>query len=344
MEGGVFSRDRFAFAEFLSRHGADGAEGDRRFIARNFLLDEGVVPDRAATYESSKDGSVPASFVAWRDSHLEYLLQQVQLDQPPGGPPHTLNPANEALCPRTFRHPEVFRAFGSALPSLDLLRVVSAQRIVRRLRPLGIREEDLLAWAREAVESRDSGSEAWQRLDSVLQTWSSLLDLRPVYVGFWDDQKALFGIRPSEDLPGWADVLRDRLGLLHLAPDRRSGAIPILVFRYSVGSVPKRAGLRGRPLAVPTVLDSDFSEAFCPAPQDEHYGRAVDLSASLDESSREVLHPFLPYSAGQLFRVGRIEAPSGPVGTARTAHLMALRERCSRPEYAAGTDGDLLGP
>lgn len=334
--GGVFSRRGGPFAEFLSETGQDFANGDLRFPGRNFLLDEAVLETRADTYEAEGGAARHVDVHAWEDRHYnDYLRRHVFLDQPVSGPPGTLNPARPAACPETFRFSEGF-SFATAKTDLDLLRVVNARRVAELAR---VPESDLLIWAREVEEKREPGSGAWQNLSAVLGFWSSRLDLRPVYVTFWEDQRDLF----EKDRPDWADALRDRLGLLHLSPPAR-GEIPILVFRYPVREVPKHHAVRnGRPLATPTVLDGELSEAFCPAPQGQTCGRVVDLSASYAEPSREVAHPFFPYRVEHLFRVGTVRRPPGPsLAEARTAHLLAIRDLCARPDYGEGTDGDLL--
>lgn len=334
---GVFSRGASPFADFLSDTGQDNGGGDRRFPSRNFLLDEGVIDPRADSYAADGAAASHADFHAWQDRHEDYLARHVFLAQPATGAPRTLNPARAAVCPQTFLDEENL-AFSEALIDLDLLRVVSARRIAILA---DVREPDLLGWAMDVAVRHDRDSEAWKNLDGALGVYSSCLDLRPVFSTFWLDQRDLF--EPADD-PDWADKLRNRLGLLHLTPSSR-GEIAIFVFRYPVSSVPKHVRIRnGRPLAAPSVLDGSLCEAFCPAPKGDTLGRVLNLSGSADVPSREVVHPFLPYGAEQLFRVGIIrQALPLPLAEARIWHLLAVRDLCKRPNYAAGTDGDLLG-
>jgi hypothetical protein len=272
---------------------------------------------------------------SWQNRHEHYLDQRVRLKQPLSGPPRTLNLARLAACPETFRFSEGF-TFAAVKTDLDLLRIVSARPVAKAAR---VAEGEFLVRAREVLASGDRGSIAWRDLVGYLGFWSSRLDIRPVYATFWQDQRDLF----ESDRPDWADILRDRLGLLHLAPVF-GVEIPVLVFRYPVSEVPRHAQLReGRPLAAPTVLDGELCEAFCPAPKGETCGRVVDLSAPFEEPSREIVHPFFPYRVEHLFRVGIVRRPlPSSLREARKAHLLAVQTLCSRPDYGMGTDGDLF--
>ena len=258
------------FSVFLERTGKTASLGDSRFLARNFLLDEGAVETRLESYARAGAAADHADVSAWAGRHDDYLKRFVFLDQPAGGAPETVNPTHPS-CPETFRHPEAFRSLGLAHPDLDLVRVVSVGGVVRKL-PAGLATEtELVAWAHEALATKDPDSAAWQALEAALAEWHPRLDLRPVFAGFWQEQKDLLDGGP----PDWADVLRDRLGLLHLSPRRPGQELPIFVFRYPIRRIPRRLGLRDeRALAVPTVLDGQLSEAFCPAPMEDAYGRA----------------------------------------------------------------------
>jgi hypothetical protein len=326
------------FSDFLARTGKAASMGDRRFLARNFLLDEGVMETRLDSYARAGASGDHADVSAWADRHENYLRNFVSLNQPASGAPETVNPAHPS-CPETFRHPEAFRSLGAAHPGLDLVRVVSVGSMVRRLPTGTVTESELLSWAQGALATKNPDSLDWQSLEAALAEWNPRLDLRPVFAGFWQEQRDLLEGGPSD----WADVLRDRLGLLHLSPRRPGQELPIFVFCYPIRRIPRRLGLRDeRALAVPTVLDGQLSEAFCPAPVEDAYGRVVDLGASYRDPSREVLHPYFPVEVKFLARVGVIRrAPVKLLKEARAAHLLAIRVMSGRDNYAAATDGDL---
>jgi len=55
------SRLSLPFREFLANEAQDRAQGNRRFVPRNFLLDEGVGPERAQVYAEFVNGLSPLS-------------------------------------------------------------------------------------------------------------------------------------------------------------------------------------------------------------------------------------------------------------------------------------------
>ncbi|MEM8960152.1 MAG: hypothetical protein AAGD38_01625, partial [Acidobacteriota bacterium] len=272
----------------------------------------------------------------WEGGHTRYLKQAVYLKQT-RGIPKNLDPARADRCPETFRHDHVFRAFGNAYKKLRLIRVVKAE-FVARMASIALAE--LLDVARRAIED-PTANEATETIESTLALWGERCALRPVWTSFLEDHTDLFAARPADDTSGWADELRDRLGLCHHVPRVDGDALPILVFVYPVSAVPNRKGLRAKPLATPTVLDGDLSPAFCPAPDGEPVGRVVHLGASEREPVREIVHPFFVPAAKHLFRVGEITRPPlAELGAARARHLEHLRTL--RADYAETTDLDLL--
>jgi hypothetical protein len=155
----------------------------------------------------------------------------------------------------------------------------------------------------------------------------------------------LFKSEVASNPEDWADELRDRLGLYHLNPFKRpSREIHIFVFRYPVGALPRLVGKRDvRLIAVPTVLDGWFSEAFCPAPARQSYGHVVYLGEQPYKLRRELLHPVIHFKAEQLFKVGKLTRPvPTDLTAARKEHLRQLRVKTRRADYAKFTDGDLL--
>ena len=74
---GDLSRAPVKWTEFLSLLGENPARAEQRFIARNFLLDEGVGADRARSYLERGANDGYASADDWFKSHNGYLADVV---------------------------------------------------------------------------------------------------------------------------------------------------------------------------------------------------------------------------------------------------------------------------
>lgn len=331
------------FGEFLGREAQERADGNRRFVARNFLLDEGVGRERAQTYSEYVDGAPGPSDDSWRASwclnHHDYLNEQVFVAREAGAKDglahHAANPGSVA---ETFRYPAAFDRFGRANAHLPLLRVEQARHISQRA---GISESELERLVSGVCAGAGKDSPEWKQLDAVLARWQQQLQARPVYAGFLEYFADFLGAAPADDKPGWADELRDLLGLYHLVAGTR-----IVVFRYLVQEIPRPRGRPDlRPLTAPTVLDQEHSEAFCPSPANANCGHAVDLRGRGRETpAGEILHPWIWFESRHVFRVGTIRRPvPATLEEARGMHLLAVRDLASRLDYASSTDSDLIG-
>lgn len=335
---GVLYGTHLEWDRFLCRLGSDGTAPGSSFIARNFILDEGVWPERAASYHALRAVADHGDLTAWKALHGSYLgerIRKVHWEEP-------IDPRDEDVCPETFRFPDRHTPFHSTDRSLHLIRLERVETITDRIKVAPAR---LLSIATEALANPSSAARA--DLDDLLLKWFEAKDGRPVYCGFYADLE--------EDLASdrWADALRDRLGLAHFDPGESGTPLDILVFKYPVSQVSRLAGAAShtRPLVPPTVLDGDFSEAFCPAPAGGLTGHVVNLDwDDLEERRlrkaalrREVLHPKTRLLAKHLFRVGRIEKPVDfeNLPLARAAHLEQVRAASGRADYALGTDKDL---
>ncbi|MCB1128585.1 MAG: hypothetical protein KDM81_18965, partial [Verrucomicrobiae bacterium] len=292
------------FREFLANEARDGAQRNRRFVPRNFLLDEGVGPERAQVYADFVNGISPLSNRSWHVSHQEYLAERVFVPRASGATDGLAQQAaNPETVPDTFRDPNAFTRFGQANANLPLLRVEQTLHVARQA---GITESELERLALSIVGGASEDSLEWQQLEAVLSRWQESLQARPVYAGFMEYFADLFAGTAAEDRPEWADELRDLLGLYHLA--KGTG---IVVFRYLVRDIPKTRGRSGlRPLVAPTVLDQTHSEAFCPSPGNTNCGHAVDLQGRLKAPpAEEILHPWIRFEPRHVFRVGQITRP-----------------------------------
>lgn len=339
---GPFSTLNAAFASFLFRRGA-APQDELRFVARNFLLDEGIVLDRARSYEAAGAAANHADDASWQTFHRAYLLDAVNKPRPPG-PGSMLDPEDSDHCAETFRHFDEASPFLMTDLGLDLIRTITLDFVrtmtgetLPSLRALSDRV------ARANCEGASGGPDH-DALDAILEEWLMRVDGRPVFAGFWEDVKDLFGPDPDSDPAAWADELRDRCGLAHHDPGVL-GPVPILVFRYPVRDVLRVRGTdrTARLLVAPTVLDSTHSPAFCPAPGSSVAGHTVELACHYELPRREVVHPPVDFRARHVLRVGEIKRPvPADLGAARGLHLVYLQERSTRPDYASTTDRDLL--
>ena len=151
---------------------------------------------------------------------------------------------------------------------------------------VGISETELERLASAVCKGAGKDSANWKQLEAVLSRWQERLQARPVYAGFHEHFANFLGATPAQDKPGWADELKDLLDFYHLVAGTR-----IVVFRYRVQDIPKVKGApNDRSLTAPTVLDQDYSEAFCPSPGNADCGHAVDLQARLNLDSAVEAH------------------------------------------------------
>ena len=331
--------DDDAFDGFLQSVAQDHSLGNRRFVARNFLLDEGVSPERQRSYEAAGVAERHAGYGDWEEVHEDYLLHRVFL----GGPYQMatqIDKADEENCPETFRHQIVLRAFGGTDVNLDLIR---AERVERIAQGSGLSSMELLSLAQEVMAT--PSFQQIQKLNSALETWGRNREQGPVWAVFWEEMADLFASDSTYEPADWPNELRDRLGLYHWNPASRSQEeIYIFVFRYPVSVLPPLKGERDlRPIAVPTVLDGHFSEAFCPVPSGQPYGFVIYLGQQPYRLQRELLHPSIQFRAEHLFRVGTVTcSPPADLTGVRRNHLQRLRAETNRTDYAIDTDGDLL--
>jgi hypothetical protein len=235
---GTLGRGGDEWLRFLDRLGQDPRER-YALVARNFLLDEGVVPERMESYGELNCLGEHADAAEWKGLHEGYLAERVF--RPPDGPglPRSIDPTDEDGCPESFRLFDASSDFPKADRKLHLIRVEQADFIAQKS---SVPVSEIMSLAQEVVAS--PGSAAAQRLNDVLSKWARNVDLRPRFAAFLDDVIDLFGATPDADPPGWADTLRDSLGLA---------------------------------LVPPTVLDSFFSDAFFPAPRRAKTGHVVHL-------------------------------------------------------------------
>lgn len=335
---GALLRGGEDWVRFLSRLGSD-IQNEHAFTARNFLLDEGIVPTRVDSYAEIGAMKGHVTVEDWQGAHSTYLRERVFRQTPTDGLPRMLDPADEISCPESFRFIDPAAPF---LPTDSRSHLIRVERLRFVAEFAGVDPGELRGAAEGALQH---DSDSIRRLNDSLGAWERAVEARPVFAAFWDDVADLFGDTPANDPPGWEDELRDSLGLSHYDPRARGGPIEVLIFKYPVSVVPRLKGLERerRPLVPPTVLDNTPSPAFLPAPRRSPAGHVVDLAAKTKELRREVLHPGVPFEAKHLWRVGTIRQPVDPaiLPLARGLHLLLVRDASGRKDYALGTDGDL---
>lgn len=72
---GILSTGDEAMARFLAREAA--SNGNQRFVARNFLLDESVSDDRFQSYRRAGCVAEHPTFEDWKGHHEQYFNEQI---------------------------------------------------------------------------------------------------------------------------------------------------------------------------------------------------------------------------------------------------------------------------
>jgi hypothetical protein len=310
------------FRNLLSQLADDLSLGGRRFLARNFLLDEKVPISRQTTYDEHALQTA-ADLDEWEAVHNRYLSRRIQ--RLPAADPERILLAE---APDTFVLDPALAVFSSADDDLFIVRMISAEKIAA-----------IVGWSPYAVENAFADVKVRRTLMARL---NQAFDLRPVFAGFWEDVCEWVGEEEANAVSGWEDELRDRMGLTQIQPEPGE-KVPVFLFRYRVGEVPKLEGLGdGHPLVVPTVIDADLYEAFCPAPPGSDIGQLVNLAGDEDVFPiGEILHPTNMLRPEHLFRRGAVSRRWDDLPAARAVHLRWLQAG-GADDYGSLTDTDIL--
>jgi hypothetical protein len=321
--------------------GAKSANLEHAFGVRNLLVDESVPDWRAGNYGRYLTGNVITGGIdwnglsdaakTWRGLHGKYFEERVARPAPASGIPGRIDPTDDTLCPETFQQLPDSSPFLNASLNLDLIRVEDLDEVATRAGYLPSVLRDL------ADRILKGGLSAEADLRDILDSFSMRRDLRPAFAGFYLDVQDIF----SSSNTGWADDLRDALGLYRYNPRPPVREFTVLVFRYPVRSVPHfLSDTKVRPLVPPTVLDSRPNPAFCPVPAGSVTGHTVHLSLNVPPLMREVLHPPVAYKPSHLFRMGVIRKPLqiDTLEESRRWHLEVVRDQSGRSDFAQFTD------
>jgi hypothetical protein len=314
-----------------------------RFPARNFRLEWQLPQSRIENYTNTATiaNAVmdPSETLKWLNRfHNQYLARFVQ-----AGARMDKFDTDSTDCPEPFRLSLGLDEFGHSEDGLFLVRLEDLDIIARdaQVSKNELREvvNDVAVVNRQGVGDRSREQEA---LADILRQWQERLDNRPIFAGYWDDAQSVL----ADPQPGWAEELRDRLGLLHYDPTRKPDMeIDVVVFRYPVRLIPRYSRSGPRLLLRPTVLDGSLSEAFCTAPAGTGVGSTIDLAGRDDIPWQEVIHPPIEYKPEHAWAVDSIKAcPSRDLGHSRAIHLikLCLDATLNFQELCNVIDGDLI--
>jgi hypothetical protein len=321
----------------------EAAPGNSRFPARNFRLEQDIQDSRIKSYSSRIGNFVGTvqpleALERFNLYHNQYLDRCVN-----SGARMDRFDTTAGDCPETFQLGLRLNEFGYSEDNLLLIRLEATSFIARIA---GVSTLDLHRLATEVAEDVRNGVGnlgTEEELGDILFRWQEYLDNRPTFAAFWDDAQSVL----ADPQPGWAEEVRDRLGLSHLDPiSRKAGAeIDVIVFRYPVRLIPRDARAGARLLLRPTVLDGGLSEAFCTAPAGSGVGCTVDLAGRNDRAWQEIIHPSIEMRPEHVWAAGTIKA-SAPedLGGPRALHLIKLCERTGLDfqNLCELTDSDLM--
>jgi hypothetical protein len=271
-----------------------------RAKAHNLSFEQGISEKRCVFFEKDSLGSMGSTWHDLSRRHVDYVRQYVQtaIEQP-----HTFQ---DEMAPN----------YDGDIDDGEL--IVRLESLARPLSNFGCTFEDL----REAREKNDTAF-----LSAFCDVWNEMRDLRPAF------STLLSEVKDELDEDGWADALRDRLGLAHYSAF--ASPVPIALCKYSVSDV-RREAKTGFPITMPTVFDSEPWEYYFPAPKTLQFGRAMALTPckSEEDLKLEFLNARVTYSHNNIWRVGQIvtSAPLNDINSLRELHLTAL-------QLASGDDG-----
>lgn len=315
--------------------------GDARFPARNFRLEWQIPAGRVDSYEGLVNKLVGldarAALTQLNRLHNKYLEAFLRH----GARTDKFDPAS-ANCPEPFKIAMRLDEFGHSDDNLLLVRSEDLGFITRYA---GISKAELRQLAAGvAAGNRDDNVDKSKSttLTYILQRWQESCDNRPTFAAFWDDAQSIL----ANPTPGWAEELRDRLGLLHYEPAwKTDNEVDVIVFRYPVRLVPRYDRSSPRLLLRPTVLDGALSEAFCTAPPGTGVGSTIDLAGRNDQPWQEVIHPPVEYKAEHVWAIDTIKtSPPADLARSRALHIIKLYMSAA-PDFqdlCHAVDGDLM--
>lgn len=297
-----------------------------RCAAANFRWEQAVSVDRTDEYNAYA-GDV-ANHKEWQGEHKDYLRSFVQVAKD---------------------HPRISESF-MAVNSLAHLKEELDNTILLRLESLDSLVNNALLgpaigeafWLRFFNSQKDlrkdklSGADEKLRSEFVDQWNARRVQARPMFATFLNE----FGGDLTDFVKtDWPHLLRDRLGLTHW-PSTPGKPVPVALICYTLDEVRQARLTATKKGAVasfsrPTVLDTEMSAAFIPAPllaKGESYGYTMDLGHTgvPTEFTPELLTFPIEYQPKHIKALGFISRAhalqtDGAVLDARNRHVRGLQ-------------------
>ncbi|MBU1753951.1 hypothetical protein KKG56_08900 [bacterium] len=287
-----------------------GSYPAERAIAENFILEERLTQTREESYANYIISTQDLD--SWSEGHENYVSSKIKIKLPQGqGIPETFSDLNNP----------------NLLSEIDedqfLVRVENLDECAKRLKS----DYDITSLSDSFMKflKYPPDPKAIDIVEKFLSDYNKYRDLRPTFVGFWDEVKDIL----SGNDDRWANKLRDRFGLGHFDPANGS-PIPVLLLRYRVADVVASKPAEHNFAAIPTVLDGGMSSSFCPTPQGWTEGQTLNLTSGRESDyafNCEILHRYIEYKRSYIYRFGWItESPGKTCEEARQIHLKYLQD------------------
>jgi len=315
---------------------------EERAVWENLQAEERVSTARAAKYAAAINGSSLPQLTelgAFAQRHKwEYLAEALHLDKTEPQVPDTfdaaLNGANH--WPDIDNDVALYRLEDLSF-ALDKSSVDAAEML------------QAIDLANNASADEPSRERARAVLLRVTRDWNDGRDRRPLFATTHDEVAALLATSGA----GWAEALRDELGLGHYDP-KPGAPVTVILMRYTVRDVRQCKAAGAQAFCIPTVLDGTVNSCFVPTPipgpaakgSEWQMGRAINLAATseADYDTRmraELVHSYVDYRPEHLVRWGLISRPARRnLAQLRTFHLSWLRLLTDR-DTGAPFDTDL---
>jgi hypothetical protein len=313
----------------------------KRFSARNFALECSLPIARVQKYLSRPDMPHPQADEEDTLEEFNYYHNNYIYGSLRSGVRLNSFDEHDSSCPDSFRPGRRLNEYGGSDDELFLVRLEEVDFIARQALEDPNDTFKMLDDVSQRVRDETLSRSLADSCTRLLERWQMRVDNRPLFSAFWEEARGVV----ENPKAGWADDLRDRLGLSHIDPVQRGVAdgIKVVLFRYPIKIVPGAAS--GMKLLVrPSVLDGTLNDAFYTAPGDSGTGATVDLQVRNGQPLQEVIHPAVQFRSEHVWAVDKIRAPIPDLSSARGFHCLKV---CSVApsdfvQLCEEIDGDLL--